>query len=202
MGGGAVLRSGMSSRTHSQQLRDELAQTYDHLRLAAAHAAGGAAEKATPSYDRARGVANRGWSTTRDAFAPLYEQMRDGAANARKGYAMQKRNRWPVLIGLLAAGAAAGAAGAVMARRRRSAAEWEEYEPLEGVDTGYAMSESKGSTTKRLTEGAASVADSVSASAGKLADSLHSRSAKTSAPTMGDVQAAPPPEPGGEGSTG
>jgi hypothetical protein len=193
-----VLRSGKNSRTHSQQLRDELAQSYDHLRLAAAHAAGGAAEKATPTYDRARGVANRSWTTTRDAFSPLYEQMRVGAANARMERATQRTNRWPVLIGLLAAGAAAGAAGAVVARRRRAAAEWAEYEPLGGVDTGYAMSESKGSTTKRLTEGAASVADSVSAGAGKLAESLHGRSGKSAG--MGDVQAAPP-ESGDSGIT-
>jgi hypothetical protein len=163
---------------------DELTQSYDHLRQAAAHAAGGAAEKMTPTYDRARGVAGRGWDTTRGAFAPLYEQMRDGAANARKEYVVVsgRRNRWPILVGLLAVGAAAGAAGAVMARRRRAEAEWDEYEPLGGIDSDYGLTEPKGSKSRKLTEGAASVADSVSASAGKLADSLHGRTTRPGEP--------------------
>jgi len=70
-------------RTHARQFRDELGETYAHLRLAASHAAGGTAERLTPPYDRARYAANRGWTTTKDAFAPLYEQVRSGAANAR-----------------------------------------------------------------------------------------------------------------------
>jgi hypothetical protein len=142
----------------------------------------------TPPYDKARVVATRGWGTTRDTFAPLYEQMRDGAANARRGYVVvEKKSRWPMLMGLLAIGAAVGAAGAVAARRRRAAAaEWDEYEPLGGIDTGYGMTDSKSSPTQKLASGAASVADSVSSGAGKLADSLHNRSART-ADTMGDM---------------
>jgi hypothetical protein len=53
------------------------------------------------------------------------------------------------------------------------------------------MSESKSSATKRLTEGAASVADSVSSGAGKLADSLHNRSARTGGESMNDVDDDP-----------
>ncbi len=131
---------GKSARTHRQQALDELTESYGHLRMAAAHAAGGAAERLTPPYDRARNVANRGWTTTKNNFSPLYEQMRQGAAHARKGNDVSNKRHWPVLVGLLAAGAAVGAAGAVVVRRRRVAAEWEEYEPTTAIeDTGYAM---------------------------------------------------------------
>jgi hypothetical protein len=160
-------------RTHSEQLADELSQSYGHLKMAAAHAAGGAAERVTPGYDRARGVAGRGWNTTKGAFTPLYEQMREGAANARKEPEM-KRNKWPFVVGLVAAGAAAGAAGAMIARRRRVAAQWDEYDPVPSLEESP-YGEPKSSTSQRVTAGAASVADSVSAQAGKLADSLHEK---------------------------
>jgi hypothetical protein len=161
------------SRTHSEQLVDELSQSYGHLKMAAAHAAGGAAERVTPGYDKARGAAGRGWNTTKGAFSPLYEQMREGAANARREQDM-KRNKWPVVVGLVAAGAAAGAAGAMIARRRRVAAQWDEYDPMPSLEESP-YGEPKSSTGHRVTAGAASVADSVSAQAGKLADSLHEK---------------------------
>ena len=84
-------------RTQTQLLMDELAESYGHLKSAAGHVAGGTAEKLTPPYDKARNAANRGWYTTKDAFAPLYVQMREGAANARKEQQV-KKNRWPVLV--------------------------------------------------------------------------------------------------------
>jgi hypothetical protein len=190
-----VLGSRKNARTHSEQLVDELTQSYDHLKMAVAHLAGGAAERVTPSYDRTRNVASRGWGNTKQAFTPIYEQMRDGAMNARQTYVItekEKKGRWPMLAGLLAIGAAVGAAGAVAARRRRAAeAEWDEYEPLGGIDQNYGMSEAKPSATKRLTDGAASVAGSVSSSAGKLADSLHNRSARTSGESMSDTDDDP-----------
>ena len=161
------------ARTHSEQLMDELTQSYGHLKMAAAHAAGGAAERFTPGYDKARNAANRRLSTTRDAFAPLYDQIREGAANARREPEM-KRNRWPMVAGLIAAGAAVGAAGAMIARRRRVAAQWDEYEPMPSLEESP-YGEAKPSATHRVTAGAASVADSVSSQAGKLADSLHER---------------------------
>jgi hypothetical protein len=164
------------SRTHSQLLMDELAESANHLRLAAAHAAGGAAEKLTPGYDRARNVAARGWSSTRVAFQPVYEQAREGAANARRTQPGHQRSRWTFVAGILAAGAAVGAVGAVMTRRRHTAA-WDEYEPL-GAETGYGTTEEHRMTgaTRKVAAGAASVAGSVSNQAGKLADSLQHRS--------------------------
>jgi hypothetical protein len=184
---------------------DELTQSYDHLKLAAAHAAGGAAERFTPGYDRARVVASRRWNTTKGALSPLYEQIRDGAANARREQEM-KRNKWPVVIGLVAAGAAAGAAGAMIARRRRAAAQWDEYEPMPSLEESpYADTGAK-ATGHRVTAGAASVADTVSSQAGKIADKMHekARSSGTSgmtgrtpsgAPSTGEGTFAPFAEP-------
>ena len=155
------------SRTHTQQLWDELMESYGHLKLAAGHAAGGAAERVTPSYDRARDVASRRWNTTLDTFSPLYDQMREGAANARKEKQLSKRKKWPLMIGLLAAGTAAGAVGAMVARRRRAAAQWDEYEPLPAIDDlGYGGGESTPTAGKTVPAGAASVADGVSNQAG------------------------------------
>jgi hypothetical protein len=168
-------------RTHRQRMIDELTESYSHLKLAAGHVAGGTAEKLTPTFDRAQGMANRGLSTTRGAFTPLYEQVLEGAANARREREVHKRKRWPVLVGLLAAGAAVGAAGAVVARRRRAAAQWDEYDPMPPVGgTTYGTESSMG---HKVSAGAASVADSVSAQAGKLADSLHERSGQPKDPS-------------------
>lgn len=174
------------ARTHKRKLLDELTESYGHLKLAAGHAAGGAAEKVTPTYDKARLVASRGWHTTKDAFNPLYSQVKEGAANARKETQVSKKNRWPALVGLLAAGAAVGAAGAMVARRRRiSTTQWDEYEPLPtpeepayGSTADSAkdrVSAATSSATKKVTEGAASVADSVSTQAGKIAETLHEK---------------------------
>jgi hypothetical protein len=220
-----VLWSRQDSRRHTEQLMDELAQSYDHLKLAAGHAAGGAAERVTPPYDRARNMAARRWGSTKSVFAPFYEQMREGAANARmgghhmhgsetqrrlmqgrlmqgrgaqgrlmqergaQGRGAQKKNRWPMLVGLLAAGAAVGAAGAVTMRRRRAAAEWDEYEPL-GMGADYGTPDVKAAASKKLTEGAATVAGSVSSGAGKLADSLHTRSSRSGGDDMGGADSS------------
>jgi hypothetical protein len=172
---------------------DELSQSYGHLKLAAAHAAGGAAERMTPSYDRAREMAARRFSTTKGTFSPLYEQIREGAANARgingRREPEMKRNKWPVVLGLVAAGAAAGACGAMIARRRRVASQWDEYDPMASVEESP-YGEHK-STSQRVSAGAASVADSVSAQAGKLAESLHERSRPTPPSTTPDNTFAP-----------
>jgi hypothetical protein len=169
-------------RTQSQQLMDELTESSGHLKQAAGHMAGGTAEKLTPPYDRARGAAARGLHTTVGVFSPLYEQMKVGAANARREYEMPRKNRWPAVVGILAAGAAVGAAGAMVVRRRRAAAQWDEYDPMPAVSElpyGSGMpttGDSKvSSATSKVTAGAASVADSVSNQAGKIAGSLHEK---------------------------
>lgn len=179
-GGELVFGRKEPPRTQSQLVMDELAESYGHLRHAAGHLAGGAAEKLTPPYDRARYAANRSWITTKDAFAPLYEQMREGAANARREQEMSRRNRLPALVGLLAVGAAVGAVGAMIARRRRAASQWDDYEPMTSIDEAPYAGE-KPTATKKVTAGAASMADSVSSQAGKLAGTLHEKSGTAAA---------------------
>jgi len=196
------------SRTHTDQLLDELAQSYGHLKLAAGHAAGGAAEQLTPPYDKARNAASRGWSSTRVAFAPMYEQVKDGAANARQkepDVSDRRKSRWPVLAGLLAAGAAVGAAGAMIAKRRRATKEWDEFEPDQMLDEpGYGL-ESTGTGSpdaardkasaaahtagKKVAAGAAAVASGVSSQAGKLADALGDKAARTPSEKTSDLAA-------------
>lgn len=181
------------SRTQTQQLLDELAESYGHVKLAAGHVAGGAAERITPTYDKARNATSRGWIYTKDAFSPLYEQVKEGAANARKENDVGKRNRWPGLVGLLAAGAAVGAAGAMVARRRRAAAQWDEYEPMPAIDdigygTDTAMADTSkdrmSSATKKVTASAASVADTVSEKSGKIAETLHEKAGTSGSSDM------------------
>ncbi len=170
-------------RTQAQQVREELTESYDHLKLAAAHMAGGAAEKLTPRYDKARFLASSRMASTRGALSPISEQVREGIATAR-GEREPKR-RWRLVVGLIAAGAAVGATGAVIARRRRAELEWKEFEPggpidegaFGDLDTAREQAKARAAGTKhKVTAGAASVADSVSSQAGRLADSLHDRS--------------------------
>jgi hypothetical protein len=175
---------GRNTKTHSELMRDEIVESYGHLKHAAAHAAGASAEAVTPTYDKARNAASKGWVSTKDAFAPLYDTMREGARNARakaEKNVSENRRTWPVLVGFLAAGAAIGAAGAMVARRRRLASQWEEYEPTlddaaESMkDTADSASGKVTAATKKVAGGAAAVADSVSTQAGKLADTLHEK---------------------------
>jgi hypothetical protein len=165
----------------------ELNQGVGALRRAAGHAALGTAERLTPTYDRARFAAGRGWDTTRQTLTPIYEQMREGAVGTRKGRATRRKGaqhgKLRGLASLLAAGAAVGAAGAAVARRRRAQqAEWEEYDPVTGesryMGSRYAEESQYGprSARDRVTAGAASMADSFSSRAGRLADTLHERS--------------------------
>jgi hypothetical protein len=174
------------AQTHSQQFRSELGVSIGALRRAAGHFAHGTAERLTPTYDRARLMAGRGWDNTRETVAPLYQHIRDGAALARAerlrqtGRTVAQRSRLRGLASLLAAGAAVGAAGAAVARRRRAQqAEWEEYPPMTD-QTRYADESAYGhrSAREKVTAGAANVADSVSNRAGRIADSLHERSAQ------------------------
>lgn len=177
------------SRTHRQQLLDELVESYNHLKLAAAHAAEGTAERMTPTYDKARHAAARGWSTTRTTVVQPPPQMKHAAGKAR-----QKRSRWPRFFGLLAAGAAVGAAGAVVSRRRRNAAQWEEYEPMPGLETGVGTEggarEKAASAAGKVAAGAAAMAEGVSTRAGRMAESVRGTGGETvsgKGPDIGDT---------------
>jgi hypothetical protein len=118
-------------------MREELNESLEHFRMAAAHAAGGAAHVLAPRLDEAKKAASTGVDTLRDAA-------RDGARQAntlaRKDRTKMKkktapRRRWPALVsGLLVVGAAAGAVGALFSRRR-TRQRWNEYgTPGTGTD--------------------------------------------------------------------
>jgi hypothetical protein len=136
-------------KTHSQLARDELSEGFGHLRLAAAHAAGGVGATVGPRWDSAKGHMPPRVGTMRRAAAnrfdvavaglvPLMEAARIGAAEAtrdaqkarrraEKRESRMSRKRVTILVSLLTAGAAVGAAGAIVSSRRNRA-KWEEYE--------------------------------------------------------------------------
>src|SRR5690606_35075388 len=96
---------------------------------------------------------------------------------------------------------AVGAAGAAMARRRRQ----QEYEPMAGFDESlYAESKyGERSAKQKVGSGAASVADTLSARAGRPADSLHERSAGMQEKESGQQrESGPARTPSGPGMSG
>jgi hypothetical protein len=111
---------------------------------------------------------------------------------------MKTKNRLG-LVGLLAAGAVVGAVGAMFARRRRTISQWNQYEPgIDDIGFGDSTAESHpiSATTKKVAAGAAAVAETVSTQAGKIAETLHERTA-TPGPT-----GSGPGAPGASSGTG
>jgi len=139
---------------HRQLVRNELGESLDHLARAATHVASGvgaavgprayaARDYLSPAATRVRRTASAGWESAVTRLAPLAVAAAEGARQAgsvarkarskrvktmRKKKSMMRR-RWPMLTGLLVA----GAAGAV-AMRRRNQHPWEEYDPAATLD--------------------------------------------------------------------
>src|SRR4051812_29857412 len=130
-------------KTHRRLMTEELAQSLDHFRMAAAHAADGTALALTPTVDAAKRSVKPGLRKARGAtvatIVPLALAARSSAISARdqagaaarkarknagKGKAKLMRKepsvkRWPMMLGgLVVAGTAIGAVGAIVARRR------------------------------------------------------------------------------------
>ncbi|MBE1486256.1 hypothetical protein [Plantactinospora soyae] len=149
-------------RSRRKLAKAELGESLDHLMRAATHAASGVGAAVGPRADAARAylsptatmvrrTASDGWESTMTRFAPLAvaaAAAADGARQAgsvalkarskKKMKAMRKKNsmmrrRWPMLTGLLVAGAVAGAVGAA-AMRRRGRQPWDEYDPAATLD--------------------------------------------------------------------
>ncbi len=120
------------TKTHNELMRDEFGEGFDHLRMAAAHAAGTAAGLIAPRLDSMR-------ERLEPAFEKSMEKSKDKArASARRANTIARRatgkkkketrmaKRWPMVVGgLMIAGVAAGAAGALLSRRRQK--RWNEY---------------------------------------------------------------------------
>lgn len=152
---------GMARRkTRSQLVKAELGESFDHFMQAATHAAGGVGAtmgpKAADGMHRVRESASHGWESTMATLAPLAAAAAEGAREAGrttkragrkarragatkmravspKKESRMSRSRWPMLAGLLAAGAAVGAAGALVMRRRKQQ-QWQEYDPSHAME--------------------------------------------------------------------
>lgn len=142
-------------------MRDELGESFDHLRMAAAHAADGASGALAPRVDAARQAVKPGMRKARDAamggmdtvLVIARDRSRETGKKAgktkHKGKARMMGNegrsrRWPMAIGgILVAGAAVGAASAML-RRRRNQQSWDEYGSTRTTsDTGSMMDSAK-----------------------------------------------------------
>ncbi|MFD0741184.1 hypothetical protein ACFQ1L_03890 [Phytohabitans flavus] len=147
------------NQTRSQLVKAELGESFDHFMQAATHAAGGVGEtmgpKAADGMQRVRDGASHGWESTLAALGPLAAAAAEGAREAgrttkragrsagRAGAAKMRavtpkresrtsRRRWPMLAGLMVAGAAMGATGALVMRRRKLQ-QWQEYDPSQAM---------------------------------------------------------------------
>ncbi|MCW6002973.1 hypothetical protein K1W54_00015 [Micromonospora sp. CPCC 205371] len=119
---------GLRRRTHGQIARAELGESFDHFRQAATHAASGMGETLGPLAAAAAANARQAGDAARRAKA------KNLTAMSKKKESRMSRKRWPMLAGLLAAGAAVGAVGALVMRRRRQH-EWEEYDPTQALES-------------------------------------------------------------------
>ena len=130
-------------KTHTRLAKEELNESFGHLRMAAAHAADGAAGALAPRVDAARKAVKPQLNRAKDAAYGSASSLLDVAdKGSRKAKRMARKGkykvtgkkksrmsgkRWPVLIGgLVAAGTAIGAATAIL-RKRRSQQLWDEY---------------------------------------------------------------------------
>ncbi|HLL66497.1 MAG TPA: hypothetical protein VK453_12220 [Micromonosporaceae bacterium] len=142
-------------------MREELNESFGHLRMAASHAATGTAGALAPKVDAARaavkpglrkvrGTATTGASGFLSSTKNTKRQAKDLARKSnntvtKKESAMSAR-RWPVLLGgLMVAGVAAGAVGALV-KRRRAKRSWDEYDSTRATGDSKAIRDSAKST--------------------------------------------------------
>lgn len=185
-------------KTHSRLMREELEQSLEHFRMAAAHAAGGTAQALVPTVNAAKRSVKPGLRKARGAtvatIAPLALAARSGAVRAGRQAEVAARSarksalkgkakltgkeprvkRWPMMLGgLLVAGAAVGAVGAIVARRRANRTQWEEYGASRTTTTGRhdSLVDTAKSTVEAGKEKVQSLADSAKDRAADLMSS-------------------------------
>jgi hypothetical protein len=141
-------------KTHSRLAREELGESLGHLRMAAAHAADGAAGALAPRVQHARQAVKPGLNRASDSLESLLSSngSRKKKARKKKGTGMAGK-RWPMMVGgLLATGAVVGVATALM-KRRRSQPMWDEYastrETGEKIDSRSTMDASVGKASAK-----------------------------------------------------
>ncbi|WP_433081712.1 hypothetical protein ACQP1P_46895 [Dactylosporangium sp. CA-052675] len=143
-------------------MRDELGESLDHLRMAAAHAADGASGALAPRVDAARKAVkprlDSGVNRAVGGMESVMEIARErGKQAGRKAEKMSRKSRkkitrnerkssrrMPMTIGgLVVAGAAVGAAAAFL-RRRHNERTWDEYGATRTTsDTGSMLGAAK-----------------------------------------------------------
>jgi hypothetical protein len=176
------------AKTQGRLMRDELGESFEHLRLAVGHAAGGTTNLVGPRYESAKRSVKPGLRKANRATAatvvPLALVARKGALRGKAKLMREepRMRRWPkVLGGLLVAGAAVGAAGALIARRRARRDQWDEYGSTRST-TGR---------TDSTTESARSTVDTGRDKVQSLADSAKDRAAEM---TSGSARGSSTPE--------
>jgi hypothetical protein len=181
-GGGTVFgRRLTKTKTQSELIRDEFGEGVDHLRMAAAYAAGTAAGMMAPRLDSMR-------ERLEPTFEKSLEMSKDKArAGARRANAIARRatgkkketrraKRWPMVVGgLMIAGAVAGAAGALLSRRRQKM--WNEYGT---TDTTTSFREEARSTVSSAAESAKDKAGDV---LGQMKNATETTPPSTSSPS-------------------
>jgi hypothetical protein len=177
------------AKTHGRLMREELNESFDHLRMAAAHAAGGAAGALAPRLGDAKKAASDSVDTMLDAAR---ESARQANMLAQRGTAkmttrMRKkpaaRRRWPRMAsGLLVAGAAAGAAGALVSRRRARRS-WNEYGTAGTTEEARSMLDSAKSAMGTAKEEAA---ETLGAASERLSRDTGTMSESVGQPRPGD----------------
>jgi hypothetical protein len=152
------------AKTRSEMFRDELGETFDHLKQAASHGADTVSTAVRPRMSAARTVAMGTAAGAMAKMAAARQQPGQRAGEAarkmmpmmgrkkrKREMARQQRSRR--LAGLLALGATVGAVGALVGRRRRQTS-WETYDtstrppqkPVEMSESSGPQSESSSPT--------------------------------------------------------
>lgn len=177
-------------KTHTTLMREELGESIDHLRMAAAHAAGGASGALAPRVDAARKAVRPGINKARGMATNRVDTMRSAAWDsskqakkmADKGKKKMKKNsgnsgsRWPMMVGgILAAGAIIGAASTLM-KRRQAQNSWDEYGSTRTTDDRDSMLESAKSTIDAGIDKASKSAEAVKDRASDLIGSKSTNS--------------------------
>ncbi|MCW2638055.1 MAG: hypothetical protein JWP76_361 [Dactylosporangium sp.] len=165
------------AKTQNAMMREEFGEGIDHLRMAAAHAAGSAAGMMAPRLDMVRE------RMIEPTFDKSMDMARDGA---RRAGTMARRatgnkqattvaNRWPRMVGgLMIAGAALGAVSALLSRRRQR--RWNEY----------------GSTGNAITEEARSIAESARSTASSMTETAKEKASDVMGQMKGASDTSPP----------
>jgi hypothetical protein len=191
----AVFSRKSSSGSHAQMFRDELSQSFGHLKKAAGHITGAAQESRGNAMHARHEFMEQTRGKTMEARGKTMEARGKAMGVRGKGKEQAKASKKPGMVGLIAAGAAAGAAGALRARRRRQAASsWDEYEPM-GEPGHPMMSSARDKVAQGMSSMKENMADRVaSMRSGQSGDEMGAGEGRTNLSGLADRSYAEPPE--------